>query len=161
MTSKIGTRRQSPHLRRQQGETCHRAARRTKKKLWEKQYYEALLRMDELTKYHRVAQAVSRALGRTDFELIADRCRCECVDIHRGTPKSTNICLEQDRTRKAKHSPDGDVSEQSFHPISLSQRVKAFGFRQCCFPLPAKFHHLLLERAFSWLSENVKGVACA
>lgn len=67
--------------------------------------------MDELTKYHRVAQAVSRATSRTAFESIVDRYRCECVDIHRGIPKSTNLCVEQDRTRRAKHSPDGDLFE--------------------------------------------------
>jgi hypothetical protein len=139
VTSENGTRRPSPHLRRQQGETYHRAARRTKKKLWERQYYEALLRMDELTKYHRVAKAVSRATSRTIFELTADRCRCECVDIRRGIPKSTNLCLERDRTQKPKHSPDGDVLEQSFHLSSANQRAKAFGCRQCCFPLTAKF----------------------
>jgi hypothetical protein len=143
VTSEKGIKRPSPHLHRQQGETYHRAARRTKKKLLEKEYYEALLRMDELTKYHRVAQAVSRATSRTTFESIADRHRCECVDIHRGIPKSTNLCLELDRTRKAKHSPDGDVFEQSFHLLSASQRVKAFGCRQCYLPLTAKFHHIL------------------
>ena len=164
MTSESGTSRPSPHLRRQQGETYHRAARRTKKKLWEKQYYEALLRMDELTKYHRVAQAVSRATTRTNLESIADRCRCECVDIHRGIPKSTNLCLERDRTRKAKHSPGGDVVEQSFHLLSASRRFKPFGCRQCCLSLPAKFHHLLAkveERAFSGLRGNAKNVLCA
>ena len=111
MAGEDGMRPSSQRLHRQQLETYHRAARRTKKKLWEKQYYEALLRMDELTKYQRVAQAVSRATSRTTFELIADRYRCECVDIHRGIPKSTNLCLEQDRTRRVKHSPDGDLSE--------------------------------------------------
>lgn len=103
--------RSSPRLLRRQGETYHRAARRTKKKLWEKQYYEALLRMDEVTKYHRVAQAVSRTTSRTALESIADRYRCECVDIHQGTPKSTDLCLEQDRTRRAKHSADGGLFE--------------------------------------------------
>jgi hypothetical protein len=158
VTSENGTRRPSPHLRRQQGETYHRAARRTKKKLWERQYYEALLRMDELTKYHRVAKAVSRATSRTIFELTADRCRCECVDIHRGILKSTNPCLEQDRTRRAKHSLDDDVFEQSFHLLLASQRVKAFGCYQCCLPLTAKFHHLLAGTSI--LRAERKGQRC-
>jgi hypothetical protein len=164
VASEIGTRRSSQRFHRQQGETNHRAARRTEKKLWERQYYEALLRMDELTKYHRVAQAVSRATTRTNLESIADRCRCECVDIHRGIPKSTNLCLERDRTRKAKHSPGSDVVEQSFRLLSASRRFKPFGCRQCCLSLPAKFHHLLAkveERAFSGLRGNAKNVPCA
>lgn len=68
----------------------------------EKLFYQAVMRMDDLTRYHRAAYVVSQFSAFSICESLVDRYRWRDMGIRKGVSTSTNLGLENRSLSRAK-----------------------------------------------------------